>query len=166
MSKNFVLMRDVICYYHPAFVGSKALRKYGLAHSNIFDVERLIEECLAAVGGYTFVNEAGRDFNDRWNSDSKTTTLIINGKSKTAEISSVETKIGSLRVTIYNPFKDGLDFMYIPKAGVDEMKECCYGRKGTGKERIRARWNERSDFYNSCERFRVGSFEELAKARG
>lgn len=165
MSKNHVLMRDVICRYHPAFVQSSDLRKYGLAHAEIFNVERLIEESLAAVGGYDFVDEAGRDFNDRWNSDSKTTTVIPDGASKTAIITGVENKIGSLRVTVYNPFKDSVDFLYIPRVSVAAIKECCYG-KSAYKEKIRARWNANKDYYNSCERFRIGSFEELATMGG
>ena len=56
MSKNLVLMRDVICIYHPEFRISKDLRAYGMKHPEIFNVERLIEESLAAVGPYEFVD--------------------------------------------------------------------------------------------------------------
>lgn len=165
MSKNFVLMRDVICKFHPAFVKSADLRKYGLEHSVIFNIERLIEESLAAIGGYNFVDEAGYDFDCRWWSDSKTTTVIPDGNSKSIIISSIENKIGSLRVTIYNPYKDSVDFMYIPRKDVQAIKEPNYG-KNSYKEKIRARWNESRDYYNSCDRFRVGSFEELATMGG
>ena len=165
MSKHLVLMRDVVCRYHPEFVKSKDLRRYGLAHAEIFNIERLIEESLAHVGGYDFVDEDGRDFNDPWNSDSKTTTVILDGHSKSLSIGSVENKIGSLRVTIYNPFKDSVDFMYIPRVSVQAIKEPSYG-KNAYKERIRTRWNESKDHYNSCNCFRVGSFEELAKMGG
>lgn len=165
MSKHQILMRDVVCVYHPEFRASKDLRKYGLAHADIFNIERLIEESLAAVGGYDFVDETGRDFNDQWNSDSKTTTVLQDGRSKTAIIGSVENKIGSLRVTIYNPFKDGVDFAYVPKWGVERLREPSYG-KNAYKERIRARWNATSDHYNSLEGFRVKNFEALACAGG
>jgi hypothetical protein len=164
MSKNLVLMRDVICIYHPEFRASKDLRRYGMKHPDIFNVERLIEESLAAVGGYDFVDEAGRDFNDRGNSDSKTTTVIPDGNSKTAVINSVENKIGSLRVTIYNPFKESLDFMYIPRNKVQILKEPCYGKGGVNKEKLRIRWNQAKDYYNSFEDYRVKSFQELATA--
>jgi putative component of membrane protein insertase Oxa1/YidC/SpoIIIJ protein YidD len=165
MSKHQVLMRDVVCRYHPEFVRSRDLRKYGLAHAEIFNIERLIEESLAHVGGYDFVDEDRRDFNCPWDSDSKTTTVIPDGHSKTMIVSSVENKIGSLRVTIYNPFKNAVDFMYIPRNDVQFLKERGYG-KSSYKEKIRARWTESKDFYNSCHDFLVPSFERLALAGG
>jgi len=165
MSKNLVLIRDVINLYHPEFVNTPALKHYALKNPDIFNVERLIEESLAAVGGYDFVNEYGRDFNDCNDSDSKTTSVIPDGNSKTAIISGIENKIGSLRVTIYNAFKDSVDFMYIPWSEWQEMKEPSYG-KNVYKEKIRARWNQKKDYYNSCEHFRVGSFKELATIQG
>lgn len=165
MSKNLVLMRDVIIKYHPEFSRSADLQRYGLKHPEIFNCERLIEECLAAVGGYDFVDEAGRDFNDDWNSDSKTTTVIPDGHSRTAVISGLENKIGSLRITIYNPFKDAVDFAYIPRRDVARLKERSYG-KSFYKEKIRGRWSEKFDHYNSLEDFRVSTFEALAQAVG
>lgn len=165
MSKNFVLMRDVIVKYHPEFRKSKDLQRYGLTHASIFNIERLVEESLSSVGGYDFVDETGRDFNDSWNSDSKTTTVIPDGSSKTAIVSSLENKIGSLRITIYNPFKESIDFMYIPKVSVDARKEPNYG-KASYKEKLRIRWNAAADRYNAFEIFRLSSFEELACAQG
>lgn len=165
MSKNLVLMRDIIVKYHPEFSRSADLRSYGIKHAEIFNCERLIEECLAAVGGYDFVDEAGRDFNDTWNSDSKTTTVIQEGHSRVTTIGSVENKIGSLRITIYNPFKDAVDFAYVPRRAVARLKEPNYG-KNCHKERIRCRWTEKLDHYNSLEYFRVNTFEALAQAGG
>ena len=107
MSKNLVFMRDIVCKHHPAFKRSADLRHYGIKHNDIFNIERLIEESLAAVGGYDFVDEEGYDFNDIQYSDSKTVSVVNNGGAKQTKviiISSVENKIGSLRVTIYNPF--------------------------------------------------------------
>ena len=166
MSKHFVLIRDVISKYHPEFCKSADLCRYALQNPTIFNVERLIEESLAAVGGYDFVDEAGRDFNCQWNSDSKTTTVIQDGHSKTAIITSIESKIGSLRVTIYNPFRDRVDFMYIPRREVVALSEPCYGRKAAAKEKLRARWNESGDHYNLFNIFRKKSFEDLALAGG
>jgi len=166
MSKHLTLMRDVICKYHPEFRKSKELQSYGMKYSAIFNVERLIEESLAAVGGYDFVDADGYDFNDAWNSDSKTVTVIPDGNSKTAAVGSVENKIGSLRVTIYNPFKGSLDFMYIPYARWQILKEQCYGRAGSSKEKLRIRWNQASDYYNGFDNFLVKDFKDLAKARG
>ena len=166
MSKNLVMMRDVICIYHPEFRKSKDLQRYGMKHSAIFNIERLIEESLAVVGGYNFVDETGRDFDCKWNSDSKTATVIPDGKARTAVIGSIENKIGSLRITIYNPFKESLDYMYIPRKQVQLLKECCYGKTGANKEKLRIRWNLANDHYNGFDQFLVKDFKELATAGG
>ncbi len=171
MSKPMILMKEIITQYHPEFKRSRDLCRYGLKHCEIFNVERLVEESLAAVGGYDFVDEDGRDFNCRYNSDSKTTTVVNNGGQKQAKvlvIASVGNKIGSLRVTIYNPYKSALDFMYIPHRAVRLLMENS-GTAGTEqniKQRIRSYWNPNRDDYNKLEPYRVGSFVELARAGG
>ena len=124
-----------------------------------FNVERLIEESLAAVGPYRFVDEEGYDFTDF--SDSKTTT--INANTRTGTIGSVETKIGALRITAYNPFKDAADYFYVSKRDMKYVKSPCYGNNDH-KERILFRWTEKGDNYNMFEDYRVRSFEELARA--
>lgn len=169
MCKNLVFMRDIVCKYHPEFRKSRSMRMRGLKHPKIFNIERLIEESLAAVGGYDFVDKAGYDFNDVAYSDSKTVTVVNNGgpkQTKVIIIASVENKIGSLRVTIYNPFKNSIDFMYIPKKDVQYWMENS-GTTGTAnkfKQRIRTSWNPERDDYNKLEQYRVSSFEELALA--
>lgn len=171
MSKHKLFMEQIVCKYHPEFKASKDLQMYGMKHAEIFNIERLIEESLASVGGYDFVDEDGRDFNCAYNSDSKTVSVVNNGgasQSKVIIIQSVENKIGSLRVTIYNPFNNSVDFMYIPKKGVQNLMENT-GTSGTEnkiKQRIRTSWNEHRDDYNKLEQYRVASFEELATARG
>lgn len=161
VNKHHVFMRDVICKHHPLFVNSRAIKRIAVNHPLLFNIERLVEESMAAVGGYNFVDEEGRDFDDLSNSDCKTTTVINDGRSRTAIISSVENKIGSLRVVIYNPFKDRVDYMYIPKKDVTLLSEQNYGKQ-SHKMKIRCRWNEWNDHYNKLERFRVESFATLA----
>ena len=161
MSKSLILMRDVICLYHPEFRKSKDLCVYGMKHPDIFNVERLIEESLAALGPYEFVDQAGYDFTDY--SDSKTTTVAE--YDQVMAIGKVESKIGALRITIYNPFKQACDFMFIPYIEWQRLKECNYG-KAEHTERLRARWNSTYDHYNRFEDYRVGSFKELACATG
>lgn len=167
MSKHYVLMRDIITKYHPEFTKSADLTQYGLSNPEIFNVERLVEECLAHVGGYNFVDEYGRDFDDPVSSDSKTTSVVVNNVERNRYvfiIQNVETKIGALRVTIYNPFKDRVDFMYLPKHAVNYWKERngASGNSMTQKERIRTSWSPFEDHYNKLEEYRVSSFEELA----
>ena len=159
MSKSLVLMRDVISIYHPEFRKSKDLRTYGIKHPDIFNIERLVEESLAAVGPYEFVDQEGYDFTDL--SDSKTTT--INANTRVGTISSVETKIGALRITAYNPFKESADYFYVSKRDMKYVKSPCYGNNDH-KERILFKYSTKSDAYGMFEDYRVKSFEELAQA--
>ena len=159
MSKSLVLMRDIICVYHPSFSSSPDLQKFGLEMPERFNIERLIEETLAALGPYRYVDEAGYDFTDY--SDSKTTT--INANTRVGTIGSVETKIGALRITAYNPFKDAADFFYVSKRDLKYVKSPCYG-VNDHKERILFTYTAKGDTYNTFDDYRVKDFRELALA--
>jgi hypothetical protein len=159
MSKNLVLMRDVICKYHPRFVESLGLRKYGLDNPQMFNVERLVEESLAAVGGYDYVDEDGYDFSDF--SDSKTTSISL--KTRIASVGNVENKIGALRITSYNPHLDSLAYFFVSQTDVKYVKLPCYGNS-SHKERIRFTWHPNDDHYNSFEDYRKDDFESLARS--
>ena len=160
MSKNLVLMRDVICIYHPEFRKSRDLQSYGLKHPDIFNVERLIEESLSAVGNYLLVDREGYDFSDY--SDSKTTTVNLN--SRVGTVSSVETKIGALRITAYNPFKNAADYFFVSRQDLKYVKSPCYG-VNDHKERIKFTYSKKSDSYGMFEDYRVDNFKELARAK-
>ena len=160
MSKNLVLMRDIVCVYPPESRKSADLRRYGIKHKDTFNIERLVEESLAAVGPYEFVDEEGYDFTDY--SDSKTTTVNIN--TRRGEIGSVETKIGALRITAYNPFKDAADYFFVPKNDMYRVKTACYGVH-SHKERIQFMYSKQyEDDYGWFEDYRVKNFEALALA--
>ena len=159
MSKSLVFMRDVICVYHPSFKSSPDLQKFGLEMPERFNIEHLIEETLAAIGPYQFVDEEGYDFTDL--SDSKTTT--INANTRVGTVSSVETKIGALRITAYNPFKDAADFFYVSKRDLQYVKSPCYG-VNSHKERIQFTYSSKGDTYGMFEDYRVETFGELALA--
>lgn len=162
MSKNLVFMRDIVCLYHPEFCKSSELRRYGLKHNDIFNIERLIEESLAALGGYDFVDAEGYDFTDH--SDSKTTS--VNQKTYHVTVGSVEAKIGALRITAYNPFKDAADYFFVPRRELRNVKSPCYGVNAY-KERIKFSYSSvKKDYYGWFEDYRVGSFKELAIAKG
>lgn len=156
-------MRDIVCLYHPEFRKSYELRQYGLKHNNIFNIERLIEESLAAVGGYDFVDKEGYDFLPDY-SDCKTTTININ--TCKGEIGNVETKIGALRITAYNPFKDAADYFFVPKSEMHRVMSPCYG-VASHKKRIQFKYSSvKENNYGWFEDYRVGSFKELARAKG
>lgn len=164
-NKQYVFMRDIITKYHPRFSSCPEYQKFGLEMAEVLNVEKLFEECLAEVGGYNRIDEAGRDFDDIHNSDSKTCTVIgydkYTHKHFRAEIGSVETKIGSLRIAIFNPYNDCIDFAYIPKQYVPSVTSKCYG-KNSHKRRIDITWSPDRDHYNKFERFRVSNFADLA----
>lgn len=169
MSKQLVLMRDVICVYHPEFRRSADLCRYGMAHPDIFNVERLIEESLAAVGPYKFIDGEHEDFSD--GTDSKTASIRVNpvkpGRNTYGgEISGVETagggrKGGALRCTIYNPHKDGLKFYFLPKH-MWERNITIHPSSGVGK--IMYTYNRPGDYIARFDGYECASFEELARA--
>lgn len=161
MSKEFVLMRDVITQYHPAFINSRDMRRTGLANPKLFNIELLVEESLAEVGGYKFVDAKGYDFSDF--SDSKTTT--VNANTGIVTISSVETKIGALRITAYNPFKESADCFFVPASDLDIVREPCYGNN-SHKQRIKFTFSKKyEDHYGWFEKYRVDNFKILAKSK-
>jgi hypothetical protein len=170
MSKNLVLMRDVICLYHPEFRKSKDLRTYGMKHADIFNVERLIEESLAAVGPYKFIDGDHADFSD--GTDSKTASIrvkpLVTGRnSYGGEISAVETagggrKAGALRCIIYNPHKDNLKFYFLPKS-MWSHHITIHPSSGIGK--VMYSYNRPGDYIAKFEGFQCSSFKELARAK-
>lgn len=162
MSRELALIRDAVAKHHPAFIKNKELTAFALDMPTRFNVERLIEETLATIGDLKFVDEDGYDFLPDY-SDSK--TCSVNAKDYSGTINSVENKIGSLRITMYNPFTDGLAYFFIHKKYVDRVKSPCYG-KNSHKERIQYSYSKvHRDHYGWLEEYRVDSFKELAKAR-
>jgi hypothetical protein len=161
MSKELVLLKEIICKFHPKFRNTD-VQKVALACPKYFNVELLVEETLAHVGGYKFVDKEGYDFSDY--SDSKTTT--VNSNTGVVTVSSVETKIGALRICAYNPFKESVDFFFVPKSDLPRVRMPCYG-KNSHKERILFSYSKVvNDDYGWFEDYRVNSFAELATAKG
>ena len=170
MSKSLVLMRDVITIYHPEFRKSRDLRSYGMKHPDIFNVERLIEESLAAVGPYKFIDGDHCDFTD--GSDSKTASIRVNPSSPgrnthIGEIAGVETagggrKEGALRCTIYNPHKDELRFYFLPKR-MWSNHITLHPTSGVGK--VMYTYNRVHDDIIKFQGYECGSFEDLARAK-
>jgi hypothetical protein len=168
MSKSFALMRDVITIYHPEFRKSKDLCKYGLKNSNMFNVERLVEESLAAIGPYKFIDGEHMDFDD--GTDSKTASIrenpVVRGHNSYAgEIAAVSTagggqKSGGLRCTIYNPHWDELLFYFLPKKfWVKNIT--IHPSSGIGK--IMYTYNLQKNYISKLNGYQCSSFEKLAK---
>lgn len=157
MCKNSVLMRDVVCKYHPEFIKSKSIKKLAMTMPTRFNIEFLIEETLAFVGKIELLSGYGFDFSD--GSDSKTTSVLQNHRC--ASIENIDTKIGALRVTCYNPHTDSVDFFYIPHRYIQSLVTARRSKTGCG--RIMFYFNKNGT-YGKFEQFRVSDFESLAQA--
>lgn len=167
MTKEYTLMRDVITVHHPRFKRSKDLRKFGLDQPHIFNVTRLIEESLAEIGGYEFIDSDHSDFSD--GSDSKTASIrqqsrTASGKSFLGEIAAVSSaagvlKEGALRCTIYNPHVSGLQYYYLPKC---MWKNHITKHPTSGIGKILFSWNATKQSIKLLDDYRCGSFSELA----
>lgn len=173
-SKNILFLREIISKYHPMFAYNDIPLEKALRYPDAFNVESLIEDCLAHVGGYKRVYEHGRDFDDEDNSDSKTITVREDKSRKNSykgNIENIKTKKGSLRVTIYNQIAERIDYLYIPDYTTLPLANTRGSAGGTSKsadteqKRISVTWNKHGDTYGRFERYRLSSFEELAKAK-
>lgn len=154
-------------------------------------VEGFIEKKCAELGKTTFVDAAEYDLSD--GTEVKNVTVGLKGKKnkskytrkdgtvKVYESRSTSSfslsipgvgsragvlKSGDLRVVVYNPHKDELDFFFIPKSdwGVPEsdapVKTTQRAKDGTRS--INVNFNLDKDSYNSLEPYRLPSFSAMA----
>ena len=159
--KNLALLKQVIIPHHPMFTNAtKEFKEQVLQHPGMFNCEHGVEIAMAAAskGLYEFVDGAGYDNSD--SSDTKTVT--VNWNTKKAEVSSIENKIGALRIVIYDPSTNSLDYMFIPAKAVNYLASPCYG-KNRHKLRLIMTYSSWTGHWNRFEEFRVDSFEELAR---
>ena len=157
--KARALLRDDIIPHHPLFKdASDAQKAAALANPLIFNVEHMVEVVLATLGKYDFVDAAGYDFTDY--SDSKTAILDKAGR---CDVAGVESKIGAIRLTVYLPQQDRLDYFFIPKQSLDLLKRANYG-VNDHKQRLRLNYSLTQDHWNSYEPYRLFSLEALALA--
>ncbi len=159
--KHYRILEEICFPNFPGVWPTKASRDIALANPHFFNIEHLVEQAMADIGGYKWVDQVGYDFNDKDLSDAKTCTLRRhdNGLS----INKIESKVGSFRIVVYNEITDSLDYFYLTKLGRESYVERGYLKKDRNQERIRATFTESRDSYNKLEKFRVKSFTELAK---
>jgi len=116
--KEHAIATEIIVKYHKRYKRNNYKKKDIISNYMDFKVERLVEESLANVGGYEWVDKAHFDFSDL--SDSKTASISINpskaGSSYCGEITNVSGKMGALRVVIWNPHKAELLYYFLPKS--------------------------------------------------
>ena len=153
-------MREVILNYHPKYLTNTEVRNHAWNNPNHYNPEHLVEEVMAHVGGYKFLDEDGYDFSDY--SDSKTASIGENGVATVGGIlgkgKNGGAKLGDLRVILYNPFKDRLDYYFMPKAGWESIRE--YGDANKG--RLRAAYSPELDRVYKWHQWQVKDFETLA----
>ena len=169
MSKEFALMRDVVCRYHPDYL-SRSSKKKALANPSHYNVEHLVELTMAHVGGYKFVDGDLHDFSD--GSECKTASIEerLNGLATTSHpgmISGIMTKSGAvkqghLRNVIYNPHLDELLYIFLPKDVWDPyMRE--FGQ--ANKNKLRFTWNSDKNIITKFKGYYCTDFVQLAKSR-
>ena len=127
--------------------------------------EEIIEFCMVQASGGLYKNmpqgNHHYDFTDY--SDKKTTSIqLAKPDISIADIASPNREIykyGDLRVTIFNPYRDRLDFYFIPRWAFGDLAE--FGENH--RRDFRAVYNIEKDIIEKWYPFRVGSFEELAQ---
>lgn len=173
-TKQQILLRDIIFKKLPGIADDILMQECILKLIELYptsiDVENLIEHSLAHRGGYDFIDESEKDFDDLDDSDSK--TVSVNPKTGRAEIIGVENKIGSIRITIYNPISpEGTSYMYIPRNWLSKLSRKCYGTNA-GSKRLCITWSmkrpkkykdNKIGYFNMYEKFRLDTFEDLAQ---
>lgn len=166
MSKQHVLMRDIITQYHPDFK-SRSVKRLALSRPELFNVERLIEECMAEIGGYQHVGGEHQDFSD--GSDSKTSSIRRNPKKGSqvcysGQIKNVRTaggnlKIGALRVVIYNPILQNCGYYFLPR----DFWTACVSNGYRGLGVIGYSYNCLSQHIPRFKDYQCESFEHLCR---
>lgn len=165
-TKQTTFLREIAYKHHPGYMNTDILfQRQQLVIVNSYpksvDVENITEIALAYRGGYNFVDLKSQDFDDIDKSDSKTGTINI--VSRKVEIGGIANKIGALRLSIWNPILDVVDFMFLPYASWKHgYANKCYGKNTEGKLRLQMTWDPKKNSYNRFEIFRLMDFEELA----
>ncbi len=158
LNKHQLILRDIACEYIPRYSNSWPIIQ---DHWRDFNVEHLVEQAMCLVGGYEFVDAHHYDCSDY--SDSKTAS--INTHDRFATVGSIlsrdgqEPKWGDLRVVLYNPYYDRLDYYFMPKAGWESIRE--YG--AANRNKLRAKYNPELDIVYKWNQWRVPDFKTLAR---
>lgn len=150
-----------------------------LVHPNDLKMETIAEKAIAIVSGLTWCGYRNLPYDfveDK--SDCKTSSCTamptkskytaVSGEvteyestSYSGTISSVETKVGTLRVIVYNAHKNACDFFLIPHKHIIPLSNLMSG--SYEKRRIDYSYHRGKDAYSKIEGFRVDTFEDVCK---
>lgn len=164
MTKEYIFMRDILTKEHEFFIGKPDRINDAINQPDEFNITRMIEKSLAfqSNGLYTFVDADGYDFSDL--SDAKTATVRMNNYNTgqcRVSIQNVGTKIGALRLIVFNPFTATIDYFFIPSS---QKHRFCTVINKSGLSTIEVPWSQKNG-YNKLNQFRVSSFKELATSK-
>lgn len=161
LNKEQTILKEVISKHLPRYNGREDEL---VTNWQDFNVERLVEQAMAEVGGYDYVDAHHYDFDDF--SDSKTATISKEGHSWKATVGNItqgglksKAKAGDLRVVVYNSYDGSLQYYFMPKAGWEAIRESGKANKG----KLRAAYSPLEDVVYKWKKWRVDSFETLAK---
>lgn len=168
LTKNQLLVREVVIPHHPGFQSCKEMQIFALGNPEILRNELLVEDALVyrSNGMYTkLLVDDHADFSD--DSDSKTASIRskIDVNTSAGEISGVQThnggsKAGALRCTIYNPHTSSLMYYYLPKAF---WMNCITLHPKTKVGKIVFSYHHKTQEIPKFEKYRCDSFIDLAR---
>ena len=150
-----------------------------LVHPSDLKMETIAEKAIAVVSGLTWCGYRllPYDFVED-KSDCKTSSCTENNTKRkytavsgevreyeitsyTGSIQGVESKVGTLRVIVYNAHKNACDFFLIPQKHIIPLSDLVSG--SDEKRRINYSYDRGKDTYSKIEGFRVDTFEDVCK---
>ena len=160
MNKQQRILIDIAHAHLPEYQDPKFLPQFESRWRH-YSVEHIVEDAMAHVGGYDYVDQDHYDNSDY--SETKTGTLRKHDRRVTiGNIVSKHTgtpKAGDIRAVIYNEFTQKLEYFFMPKSEWEDIREHGDANKGV----LRASYNQHTGQIAKWERFRVKDFETLAK---
>jgi hypothetical protein len=166
-------LKQLVIPYHPTFAYNHNI-SYVLNNPLAYNIPLLVEESIAYHGKLKRSYTHGEDFKD--GSDCKTSSIraylgVGNKNTYSGNITNVigtsgKHKTGALRIIIYNPHKDELNYFFIDKKDWVELavKPKKYSTTKPWKSYIHFRWHKKTNTIPKLEIYRVKSFKKLAKA--
>lgn len=160
-------MKEVICPYHPLFSKFPDISILGSSNPELFNVEMLVEQTMAHIGSYEFINAAHADFSDE--SDCKTASICLTpsregqntyrGRIDRVTSAGGESKRGALRCIVYNPHSHSLKYYFLPKEKwIQHVALHPTSKIGS----IRFSYNIKNDTIVKFDGYECNSFHELA----
>jgi hypothetical protein len=163
--KNQLILKQIITIYNPEYYD------LDISDPKDYDVSKMLEETMALVGGYTFLDGSHFDFSD--GTECKTGSVQRNPRKQNGirtnnhdvRISSTSSgagvsKTGDLRVVIYNNVTNKLEFFFIPQRDIDKLTSMDgYKKKGD----IKTTYNRETNKITALEKYRMSDFVSLCK---